>query len=210
MWPLSAPQLQVKEGGTVFFRESCFRQSGDRARKNNPTHYRWGGASAAHQAAVLAVQLGGGVGRRDGALDPQNMQPAAVPAIQVSLLARRLPVFCPQPRPPLASLACSNPREYFKIFDSVQQTLVSRGVEGYGRRSSAWPVVAWAGGWDAPPRPAVECLAGMGLGLAGGKALESRTGLSRPPVAARAQAAGVLLPGYAGPSGQWSGTAGTI
>ncbi|KAL4421015.1 hypothetical protein ABPG77_008852 [Micractinium sp. CCAP 211/92] len=46
----------VKEGGTVFFRESCFRQSGDRQRKNNPTHYR-------------------------------------------------------------------NPREYFKIFDSVQQIL---------------------------------------------------------------------------------------
>ncbi|CAL8468305.1 g7845 [Coccomyxa elongata] len=30
----------VVEGGTVFFRESCFRQSGDKARKNNPTHYR--------------------------------------------------------------------------------------------------------------------------------------------------------------------------
>ena len=27
-------------GGVVFFRESCFRQSGDKARKNNPTHYR--------------------------------------------------------------------------------------------------------------------------------------------------------------------------
>lgn len=32
--------VQVVEGGTVFFRESCFRQSGDKARKNNPTHYR--------------------------------------------------------------------------------------------------------------------------------------------------------------------------
>jgi phosphoethanolamine N-methyltransferase len=30
----------VKPGGTVFFRESCFRQSGDRARATNPTHYR--------------------------------------------------------------------------------------------------------------------------------------------------------------------------
>lgn len=30
----------VVEGGHVFFRESCFRQSGDKARKNNPTHYR--------------------------------------------------------------------------------------------------------------------------------------------------------------------------
>ena len=30
----------VKPGGTVFFRESCFRQSGDRARTTNPTHYR--------------------------------------------------------------------------------------------------------------------------------------------------------------------------
>lgn len=32
--------MQVVEDGTVFFRESCFRQSGDKARKNNPTHYR--------------------------------------------------------------------------------------------------------------------------------------------------------------------------
>lgn len=30
----------LAEGGCIFFRESCFRQSGDRARKNNPTHYR--------------------------------------------------------------------------------------------------------------------------------------------------------------------------
>ncbi|PSC74355.1 phosphoethanolamine N-methyltransferase 1-like [Micractinium conductrix] len=30
----------VVVGGHVFFRESCFRQSGDKARKNNPTHYR--------------------------------------------------------------------------------------------------------------------------------------------------------------------------
>lgn len=30
----------VKVGGTIFFRESCFRQSGDKARSSNPTHYR--------------------------------------------------------------------------------------------------------------------------------------------------------------------------
>ena len=30
----------LDEGGCVFFRESCFRQSGDRARGANPTHYR--------------------------------------------------------------------------------------------------------------------------------------------------------------------------
>lgn len=30
----------VKDGGTVFFRESCFRQSGDAKRGSNPTHYR--------------------------------------------------------------------------------------------------------------------------------------------------------------------------
>ena len=35
---LPAPQLA--EGGTLFFRESCFRQSGDKARGDNPTHYR--------------------------------------------------------------------------------------------------------------------------------------------------------------------------
>jgi phosphoethanolamine N-methyltransferase len=32
--------LQLTDDGILFFRESCFRQSGDRARKNNPTHYR--------------------------------------------------------------------------------------------------------------------------------------------------------------------------
>ncbi|KAK9826761.1 hypothetical protein WJX81_007185 [Elliptochloris bilobata] len=30
----------VAEGGIVFFRESCFRQSGDKQRRTNPTHYR--------------------------------------------------------------------------------------------------------------------------------------------------------------------------
>lgn len=30
----------LKVGGFVFFRESCFHQSGDSKRKNNPTHYR--------------------------------------------------------------------------------------------------------------------------------------------------------------------------
>lgn len=30
----------VKEGGYIFFRESCFHQSGDSKRKVNPTHYR--------------------------------------------------------------------------------------------------------------------------------------------------------------------------
>ncbi|KAF5767529.1 putative phosphoethanolamine N-methyltransferase [Helianthus annuus] len=30
----------VKVGGYIFFRESCFHQSGDHERKHNPTHYR--------------------------------------------------------------------------------------------------------------------------------------------------------------------------
>lgn len=30
----------LRPGGHVFFRESCFHQSGDHKRKNNPTHYR--------------------------------------------------------------------------------------------------------------------------------------------------------------------------
>ncbi|XP_075490561.1 phosphoethanolamine N-methyltransferase 1-like isoform X1 [Primulina tabacum] len=30
----------LKVGGHIFFRESCFHQSGDHKRKNNPTHYR--------------------------------------------------------------------------------------------------------------------------------------------------------------------------
>jgi hypothetical protein len=34
--------LQLAPGGVLFFRESCFRPSGDRPRKGNPTHYRCG------------------------------------------------------------------------------------------------------------------------------------------------------------------------
>ncbi|KDD75565.1 hypothetical protein H632_c615p0, partial [Helicosporidium sp. ATCC 50920] len=30
----------LRPGGCIFFRESCFRQSGDRARGSNPSHYR--------------------------------------------------------------------------------------------------------------------------------------------------------------------------
>ncbi|KAG2411176.1 Phosphomethylethanolamine N-methyltransferase [Vigna angularis] len=30
----------LKDGGYIFFRESCFHQSGDSKRKHNPTHYR--------------------------------------------------------------------------------------------------------------------------------------------------------------------------
>jgi len=30
----------LRPGGVLFFRESCFRQSGDKARRYNPTHYR--------------------------------------------------------------------------------------------------------------------------------------------------------------------------
>lgn len=30
----------LKDGGYIFFRESCFHQSGDSKRKYNPTHYR--------------------------------------------------------------------------------------------------------------------------------------------------------------------------
>lgn len=30
----------LRPGGHIFFRESCFHQSGDHKRKNNPTHYR--------------------------------------------------------------------------------------------------------------------------------------------------------------------------
>ncbi len=32
--------MWLGEGGVVFFRESCFRPSGDKARSSNPTHYR--------------------------------------------------------------------------------------------------------------------------------------------------------------------------
>lgn len=31
----------LRDDGVVFFRESCFRQSGDKKRKANPTHYRY-------------------------------------------------------------------------------------------------------------------------------------------------------------------------
>ena len=32
--------LQLTEDGVLFFRESCFKPSGDKKRGNNPTHYR--------------------------------------------------------------------------------------------------------------------------------------------------------------------------
>lgn len=41
----------------MFFRESCFRQSGDKQRKDNPTHYRCGlgwGEEAGPQGGVGA------------------------------------------------------------------------------------------------------------------------------------------------------------
>lgn len=51
--------VQVEEDGIVFFRESCFRQSGDKARKSNPTHYRFAslGASTLHAIAMLSENL---------------------------------------------------------------------------------------------------------------------------------------------------------
>ncbi len=53
--PKTLLAVQVVEGGIVFFRESCFRQSGDKARKNNPTHYRCACCCAVLCCAVLTV-----------------------------------------------------------------------------------------------------------------------------------------------------------
>ena len=47
----------LSPGGRLFFRESCFRQSGDRARAFNPSHYR---TMAAYTAAFEAAHLPGG------------------------------------------------------------------------------------------------------------------------------------------------------
>ena len=44
--------VQVEEDGIVFFRESCFRQSGDKARKSNPTHYRFASLGASILPAI--------------------------------------------------------------------------------------------------------------------------------------------------------------
>lgn len=46
--------LQLTDGGVLFFRESCYRQSGDKARENNPTHYRCAGRGCALAASVAA------------------------------------------------------------------------------------------------------------------------------------------------------------
>lgn len=65
--------LQLCEGGIFFFRESCFRQSGDRARKANPTHYRnpreyfrWGASWQAQDVTTVQEQL------RTAAIDVQG------------------------------------------------------------------------------------------------------------------------------------------
>ena len=47
--------VQVEEDGIVFFRESCFRQSGDKARKSNPTHYRFVSLGALIPHAIVTL-----------------------------------------------------------------------------------------------------------------------------------------------------------
>jgi len=50
--------LWLKPGGSLFFRESCFRQSGNAARNINPTQYRRPGAYTDIFSAVTAVEDG--------------------------------------------------------------------------------------------------------------------------------------------------------
>ena len=61
-WPARLLLLQLSDGGVLFFRESCYKQSGDKPRESNPTHYRWadGGCpacpAARHAWASLALR----------------------------------------------------------------------------------------------------------------------------------------------------------
>lgn len=47
----------LKPGGHLFFRESCFRQSGDRSRTFNPSHYR---TMSAYSVVFEEARVGSG------------------------------------------------------------------------------------------------------------------------------------------------------
>ncbi|RLN71560.1 hypothetical protein BBJ28_00020808 [Nothophytophthora sp. Chile5] len=52
----------LRPGGKLFFRESCFRQSGDVKRSSNPTHYRHPSFYIGAFGSVLSKEEGEGVG----------------------------------------------------------------------------------------------------------------------------------------------------
>lgn len=129
---------QVAPGGVVFFRESCFKQSGDKPRKDNPTHYR----CAQDPCTLSALKV-----------LPLFKQPV-LPSVRLSCaqdlchrLASHLPITAlaqhlvrcgPRRWPPTKSTqtalcniatACRNPREYFRMYDSAA------AVEADGRHS---------------------------------------------------------------------------
>ena len=49
--------VQLTEGGVLFFRESCFKPSGDKKRGNNPTHYRYSGSEDAVKLWVYSISI---------------------------------------------------------------------------------------------------------------------------------------------------------
>jgi hypothetical protein len=105
------------EGGTVFFRESCFRQSGDKARKSNPTHYR----------RVIIPSLGGNYDTVVVALAFWIPGLQARPGLHIGVhVNSQNPTWQASPRPDHAHFiycrvtACRNPRDYFSLFDQVE------------------------------------------------------------------------------------------
>lgn len=49
--------MQLTEGGVLFFRESCFKPSGDKKRGNNPTHYRYSGSEDSLKLWVHSISI---------------------------------------------------------------------------------------------------------------------------------------------------------
>ncbi|KAG7387980.1 hypothetical protein PHYBOEH_008039 [Phytophthora boehmeriae] len=52
----------LRPGGKIFFRESCFKQSGDLTRSSNPTHYRHPGFYIGAFGSAVSEEENGGIG----------------------------------------------------------------------------------------------------------------------------------------------------
>ena len=115
----------------MFFRESCFRQSGDKARKNNPTHYRCAAPAVLCCASTLpAGRLLSARARHIDAGWPSGMQQ---------------PNSCPDPvgwhaHPLLTRPGCTclhySLQQPEGVLPNLRQRARSAGEKGRGRRQS--------------------------------------------------------------------------
>ncbi|KAL6764977.1 S-adenosyl-L-methionine-dependent methyltransferase [Haematococcus lacustris] len=133
---LAARMLQwVSPGGVIFFRESCFKQSGDKPRTDNPTHYR----NPREYFRVFDQVRQPGVGSEPGA----QLQLLTCKCVDTYVKVKRnqnqlvwkwvkVASPSPQPSPPAAPLAPpshTSPSSLRHFLDSQQYS--QQGVETY-------------------------------------------------------------------------------